>query len=139
MATTVEGQVSKLKLSTVHVSGTSNQTASFMLDGQAVFLETKHISIDEGDRLIVAGLMKHGLMQGYAYQNLTKKVYVPFPNRLVWFVTIGFCIPSLLVLIGGAYGIAAFLLLFPLLPLSLALRISSGNSAIRNHPEFQNI
>jgi|GEM_PF-3854112 len=139
MVTTAVGQVSNLKLSTSHMNGTSNQTASFMLDGQAVSLETKHISLDEGDRLLIAGVMKHGLLQGYAYQNLTKSVFVPFPNKLVWFVTLVFCMPALLMLLAGAYGIAVFFLLFPILPFSLALRISSGNSAIRSHPEFQNI
>ena len=139
MVATAVGEVSNLKLSTLPMNEMANQIASFVLDGQAVSLETKHISLDEGDRVIVAGTMKHGLFQGYAYQNLTKRVFVPFPSKYVWFVTFLLCMPALLMLLGGAYGIAVFLLLFPILPFSLALRISSRNSAIRSHPEFQNI
>ena len=140
MISTAVGKVQKLKLSTIQINGTSNHTASFMLDDQPVSLQTQHISIDEGDRVIVSGKMKHGLLQGLVYQNISKKVVIPFPNVLTWIVTVVFSLPALLLFTAGQYLPLAFLfLLFPLPPLSMALKISSCNSAIRSHPEFQNI
>ena len=139
MTSTVKGQVSKLKLSTSHLNGTSNHAASFMLDGQAVSLETQHLAIDEGDTLIVSGRIKHGLLQAHAYQNISKNVFVPFPHVLAWFVTCVFGIVPIFVLLVNPFLALICLPVFPGLPLFMALRISSGNAAIRSHPSFQTV
>jgi len=139
MTSTAEGRVSNLKLSTTHLDGTSNHTASFMLGDQTVSLETRHLAIDEGDNLIVAGRMKHGLLQGFSYQNITKNVFVPFPHVLVWFLTIVTCIVPLFLLFAHPIFSLLCLPIFPGFFLFMALRISKGNEAIRSHPSFQSV
>ncbi|QEE43574.1 hypothetical protein FVA81_02780 (plasmid) [Rhizobium sp. WL3] len=115
----LEGTASKIRTDT-SVSGSisrgkgsvsSTTTMNFLLDGKAVYAQFgESMSINEGDRVIVAGAQKSNGLNALAYNNLTNGTYGEGGRlaRLVGYALIGL-------------GIVLGLLVLPLLLIPIGI------------------